>query len=322
MTELPALDPLTVWGGCGAVADLGGPVHHVDFGGPEHGPRIVLVHGLGGSHLNWALAARGLAERARVWALDLPGFGRSEPGTRSAAIRANVAALERFVREVVGAPAILVGNSMGGMISIQLAARAPDAISGLVLVDPALPMARPLRLDPMVALRFALFALPGVGLRTIARRRARIGSRATVVEALRMCGLDTDAVPSELLDQSAALVDGRRDVAGMDRAFIDAARSLLAVNADPRGYRATMAAVQAPVLLLHGERDRLVPVSAARDAARRNPRWRAEFWADAGHVPQLQMPERFTDLVLGWLDTDGAPAARAASASGDARRAS
>lgn len=313
MTDSPDPDPLSVWGGRGAVADLGGPVHHVDFGGPEDGPRVVLVHGLGGSHLNWALAGRGLTDRARVRALDLPGFGLSEPGGRSSAIRANVAVLERFVREVVGAPAVVVGNSMGGMISTLLAARAPDAVSGLVLVNPALPMARPRRIDPLVALRFAVFALPGVGLRAIARRRARVGSRATVVETLRLCGVDTDAVPPQLLDQSAAQLDGRRDVAGMDRAFVSAARSLLAVNADPRRYRAAMAAVDVPVLLLHGERDRLVPVDAARDAARRHPRWRTEIWPDAGHVPQLQMPERFSELVLDWLDSDGAPAARAAA---------
>lgn len=314
-------DPLSVWGGRGAVADLGGPVHHVDFGGPEDGPRVVLVHGLGGSHLNWALAGRGLTDRARVWALDLPGFGLSEPGGRSSAIRANVAVLERFVREVVGAPAILVGNSMGGMISITLAARAPDAVSGLVLVNPALPLARPRRIDPLVALRFAVFALPGVGARSIAGRRSKVGSRATVVETLRLCGVDTDAVPPELLDQSAAQVDGRRDVAGMDRALVSAARSLIAVNANSRRYRATMQDIEAPVLLLHGERDRLVPVAAARDTARRQPRWRTEIWPDAGHVPQLQMPERFTTLVLDWLDTDGAPAARTASGTATAEDA-
>src|SRR3712207_7158632 len=58
--------------------DLDGPVHHVDFGGREDGPIVVLVHGLGGSHLNWDLFAPLLTPHARVHALDLPGFGRSE----------------------------------------------------------------------------------------------------------------------------------------------------------------------------------------------------------------------------------------------------
>ena len=57
-------------------------MHYVDFGGPDDGPTIVLVHGLGGSHLNWDLLAPRLTPHARVLALDLPGFGRSEPGDR------------------------------------------------------------------------------------------------------------------------------------------------------------------------------------------------------------------------------------------------
>ena len=88
------------WGGAGRVApqrgdggmsetqapgssrtvELGGPVHYVDYGGNADGPVVVLVHGLGGSHLNWDLLAPHLTPHARVVALDLPGFGRSEPG--------------------------------------------------------------------------------------------------------------------------------------------------------------------------------------------------------------------------------------------------
>jgi pimeloyl-ACP methyl ester carboxylesterase len=167
-----------------------------------------------------------------------------------------------------------------------------------------------------VALRFALFALPGVGARSIALRRRRLGSRAVVEQTLQMCGVDLEQVPAALIDQSVALVDGRQDVAAMDRAFVSAARSLLTVNADPRRYRAAMDAIGVPVLLLHGEQDRLVPVAAARDAARRHPRWRTVIWPDTGHVPQIQVPERFVDLVLGWLDTDGAAAADRAAAPG------
>jgi pimeloyl-ACP methyl ester carboxylesterase len=49
--------PLVAWGGVGRTADLGGAVHYVDFGGAAGAPRVVLVHGLGGSHLNWCLLA-------------------------------------------------------------------------------------------------------------------------------------------------------------------------------------------------------------------------------------------------------------------------
>jgi pimeloyl-ACP methyl ester carboxylesterase len=118
---------------------------------------------------------------------------------------------------------------------------------------------------------------------------------------LELCGVDPDAVPPELVDRSVALVDERRDVAGMDRAFLTAARSLLGILLDPRRYRSAMARVTAPVLLVQGDVDRLVPVDAARETARLNPGWRYEELAGVGHVPQLQVPDRLAGLVLGWL---------------------
>ena len=141
--------------GRSATADLGGPVHHVDYGGNPDGPVVVLVHGLGGSHLNWDLLAPQLTGSARVRALDLPGFGRSEPGGRRASVPANVAVLGRFLDEVVGEPAVLVGNSMGGMISILTTAERPDAVRGLALLDPSFP-GPPRALDPLDAAMFAL----------------------------------------------------------------------------------------------------------------------------------------------------------------------
>src|SRR6478609_8108928 len=67
----------------------------------------------------------------RVVALDLPGFGRSEPGERPGSVPANVAVLARFLEQEIGEPVVLVGNSMGGMISILLTGERPDLVSGL-----------------------------------------------------------------------------------------------------------------------------------------------------------------------------------------------
>ena len=286
--------------------DLDGPVHYVDFGGPEAAPTVVLVHGLGGSHLNWDLFAPLLTPHVRVLALDLPGFGRSEPGHRLATVHNNVQVLDRFVREVAGAPVVLVGNSMGGMISILQASRAPETVSGLVLLDPAIPGPRR-KLDGRVALNFAVFAVPGVGERFLALRRRRTTPLATVRETLLLCGVDPDTVPAHLIDRSVALVEQRQDVAGMDRAFLTAARSLLLLLVDPRRLRRAMASIDVPVLLVHGDQDRLVPVAAARDAALRHPGWRYVELAGVGHVPQLQVPERLAGDVLGWLE-EAAPA--------------
>jgi pimeloyl-ACP methyl ester carboxylesterase len=282
--------------------DLGGRVHYVDFGGPDDGPTVVLVHGLGGSHLNWDLFAPLIKDRARVLALDLPGFGRSEPGGRRTSVQENVKVLDRFLTEVAGVPVVLVGNSMGGMISILETAGSPEKVSGLVLLDAAVPGPRR-ALDPLVAVMFALYSIPLLGERVMAMRRKRSTPLRQVRDVLRLCGIDPDDLPAEMIDRSVALIESREDVPGMDKAFISAARSLVLLLADPRRYRQAMASITAPVLMVQGDKDRLVPVAAARDTSRRNPTWRYLELAGVGHVPQLQKPKELAQEFLSWLDS-------------------
>ncbi len=281
--------------------DLGGEVHYVDFGGPDGGPTVVLVHGLGGSHLNWDLFAPLLRPYARVLALDLPGFGRSEPGDRRTTVHDNVQVLDRFLTEVAGTPAVLVGNSMGGMISILQAAAAPTTVNGLVLLDAAVPGPRR-ALDPLVAVTFAAYAIPTVGERFLSMRRKRSTPLRQVRDMLRLCGVDPDALPAHTVERSLALIEQRQDVPGMDKAFLSAARSLLRLLADPRSYRKAMASIRVPVLMVQGDEDRLVPVTAARDVAGRHPDWRYLELPGVGHVPQLQVPDELAAEVLRWLD--------------------
>ncbi len=290
--------------------DLGGPVHYVDFGGPDDAPTVVLVHGLGGSHLNWDLFAPLLRDHARVLALDLPGFGRSEPGDRRTTVHDNVKVLDRFLTEVAGTPAVLVGNSMGGMISILQTAASPRSVSGLVLLDAAVPGPRR-ALDPLVAVTFAVYAIPLVGERFLALRRKRSTPLRQVRDMLRLCGVDPDALPSHTIDRSIDLIERREDVAAMDKAFLSAARSLLRLLLlDPGRYRTAMASIGVPVLMVQGDEDRLVPVTAARDIAVRHPEWRYLELPGVGHVPQLQVPETLAENVLAWLgETAGARAA-------------
>jgi len=295
--------------GTSRTVDLGGPVHYVDFGGPDGAPTVVLAHGLGGSHLNWDLFAPLIRDRARVLALDLPGFGRSEPGGRRTTVNDNVAVLDRFLTEVAGTPAVLVGNSMGGMISILETAASPQSVNGLVLLDAAVPGPRR-ALDPLVAFTFAVYAIPMVGERFLALRRKRSTPLRQVRDMLRLCGVDPDALPPETIERSLDLIGRREDVPAMDKAFLSAARSLLRILVDPRRYRAAMASITVPVLMVQGDQDRLVPVVAARDIAERHPGWRYLELPGVGHVPQLQVPEKVAGEFLAWLDeTAGARAA-------------
>ncbi len=313
-TRSTASARLANWGGVSRTADLGGPVHYVDFGGPAGAPRVVLVHGLGGSHLNWCLLGPRLVTDARVLAVDLVGFGLTHAQGRATTVRANAAMLDRFVREIAGAPAILVGNSMGGMVSVIQAVAHPDAVAGLVLIDPVLPLARGARPDRLVAATFLLYALPRVGERYLARRRATLTPRQIVQEVLNLCCAAPERVPEDLVEASVALTEERAAVGGADTAFLSAARSLLRMSARRRRYWAAMRALGSPVLLMSGEKDRLVSINAAREAAARNPDWRFEVVPDVGHVPQLEKPDAVADLILDWLGREGVAAARGAAA--------
>jgi pimeloyl-ACP methyl ester carboxylesterase len=290
-------------------ADLDGRVHWVDHGGPSGGPLLVCVHGLGGSHVNWLAVAPLLTPTCRVVALDLAGFGYTRGDGRPTSVRANRELLHRFVTEVVGGPAILVGNSMGGLISAFEAATYPQDVAGLVLIDPALPPDLRTRPDPLAAAMFAAYFTPGIGKALISRRRQHRTAEQLAMDALRLCCAHPARVPQEVIEAHVELARSRSYYAELEAEFVLATRSLLWTLARRRQYNAMLRRIVAAVLLIHGEKDRLVSVTSARAAARANPEWRYEEIEDAGHVPQLEVPQRTANLILDWLVSQGAPAA-------------
>lgn len=289
--------------------DLDGPTHYVDFGGPAGAPPLVAVHGLGGSHANWLAVGPMLATTHRVYAIDLAGHGLTQPDHRPTDVHANQRLLDRFLREVTGTPAILMGNSMGGMITILQASTHPDTVSAAVLIDPALPSPRSHRPDRQVALTFLGYAVPGVGSTMLSRRRRRLTAEQQVQQVLDLCCVDASRVPPEVVQRAVELVGHRSSFTGLERAFLDAARSLLLTLVRRRSYEERMRALDVPVLLLQGERDRLVSAAAARAAAARNPDWRLVIHPDLGHTPQLEGPEWTVEEIVSWAASVGAPAA-------------
>jgi pimeloyl-ACP methyl ester carboxylesterase len=289
--------------------DLGGPVHYVDHGGPADGPLLVCVHGLGGSLVNWAAVAPRLTGTVRLVALDLAGFGRTRAVGRSASVISNQRLLHRFLTEVVARPAILVGNSMGGMITTLQAHAHPETVAGAVLIDPALPIVIRARPDPLVTAMFAMYAVPPVGRAALRARRDRSTPEQAAMEVLRLCCVDPGRVPPEVIEQHVAVARLRRSYHEVDDAMLDAARSLMRVLAQRRRHVNMLAGMAGPVLLLHGDKDRLVSVASARATARVNPSWRFEVAEDVGHVPQLEVPDWTAARILDWLVTAGADAA-------------
>jgi pimeloyl-ACP methyl ester carboxylesterase len=293
-------------------ADVDGPVHYLDWDGPEGAPVLVLVHGLGGSVVNWATVAPHLARAYRVVAIDLAGFGRTQTHGRDVSVSANTRLLGRFVDAVIGHPVVLVGNSMGGLISVLLAHERPDLVAGLVLIDPALPVGPLARPDPLVTLTFGAYAIPAVGRIVTSRRRAFLSAEAQALAVLRLCCVDPGRVPEDVVDLHLQLARERDAYPDVDAELVVAARSLVFVLARRGEIDRVMHDLAVPVLLLHGDRDRLVPIRAARRVAEANPAWRFEVAHDIGHVPQLEAPEWTLGHVLGWLADEGAVAALAA----------
>jgi len=284
--------------------DLGVPVHYVDHGGPADGPLLVLVHGLGGSLVNWAALAPLLTPTCRVLALDLIGFGHTQAGAHSTSVTANQQMLQRFLSRVAGGPVTLVGNSMGGMITILQAARHPESVTGLVLIDPALPVKVGQQPDALVSAGFGMYAVPHLG-RAMLRARRRVRSpEQLAMDILRLCCVDPSRLPPDVLEQHLEMARARRAYPDLDEHFLGAARSLMSMLARRSSFLAAMKGIRVPVLLLHGEKDRLVTIGASRAVAGANPSWRFEVAQDVGHVPQLEVPDWTAGRILDWLATD------------------
>src|ERR1700676_1147710 len=205
------------WGARGYVTPLDGPVHWIEFsqspGGAKdiepQAPPIVFVHGLGGSHLNWCLIGPQLAAGRRAVALDLHGFGLT-PGTRAnSTVQDNARLLDRFVREVTGTPVILVGNSMGGRISLLHTAAAPDTVAGLVLIDPALPLPRQAP-DWQVAGSFLMYSIPGLGELYLKLAQSRQTPQLAVRRLTELCFADPARADPAMQTASIALAAERQ----------------------------------------------------------------------------------------------------------------
>jgi pimeloyl-ACP methyl ester carboxylesterase len=297
--------------------DIDGPVRYLDFGGPPRGPLIVAVHGLSGSAMNWLALAPLLTEHYRVLALDLAGHGLTQSAGRGTDVVANRALLHRFCQAESPVPVILMGNSMGGMISLLEASAAPDSVAGLILVDPALPFV-PARPDLTVAAMFTLGGMPIVGNAVLGRVRSLPPERIVAV-VLSLCCADPSRVLPEVVAQHADVARQRASFADVGSDLASATRSVIAtagLGGGAHAYRQGIRAITMPVLLLHGEHDRLVPVSAARAAARAHPSWSLVVLPDAGHVPQLEVPHECAEAILAWLAGPGRIAAEAAAPGG------
>ncbi|WP_116452576.1 alpha/beta fold hydrolase [Blastococcus litoris] len=285
-----------------------GPVDGAD--GPRE--RALYVHGLGGASTNWTDLAALLAVRFDGWAVDLPGFGRSQPPPRGRySIRGHVRAVVDVLEHVVarpgeahGRPVHLLGNSLGGLVSLLVASRRPDLVATLTLVSPAMPV---YRVPPAFSRALLLLLVPGVP-SLAARRMGAITPEESVRAMVRMCFGEPRKVPPERIEQAVQEMRERSEQPWADHALTRSMRGLITSYLRVGAANAWRAArtLRMPTLVLWGDRDKLVDPAMAPRLAAAVPDARLEVLERVGHVAMLEAPEATARAVLGLVETTAA----------------
>ena len=263
---------------------------------------MVLVHGLGGSHFNWVEVADDLAANHRVVAPDLAGFGITPRSGKKATIGRNRRLIDEFIDGMgFTSPVTLVGNSMGGLIAMMEAAEAPEKVAALVLVTPALPPARPVKVTRHALMRLVLPIMPVVGPALARRYRDALPLEQQVDDTLEMLCVDAARVSADARDTMLEMARRRVDMEWAIPAFVEASRSIVLFFAMRRRFWSVVDRIACPVLVVQGEHDVIVPPQAARQLQRRRPDFSFEFFSDAGHIPHIETPSEFVAVAERFL---------------------
>ena len=274
------------------------PLHLERFG--EAGPPMVLVHGVGSSHVHWLAVAPKLAAGHRVFVPDLPGFGLTPVAGRQTDLRGYRKFLGEFLR-TLGEPAVVVGNSMGALLGIQAAVDHPKRVRALVLVAPPAPRPLLTPLEPKLAVLLSAYAWPGLGEVTRGLWVKTQGPEGLVRSVLESCLAAPERTPPEVL-RAALTVEAERTAHDDEvHVFLSAYRSTWRYLLNGRRFDRLVQDVRAPALILHGTRDKLVPATVVSRFRRLRPDWTHRELPGLGHMPQVEDPRGFVALVRRWL---------------------
>jgi pimeloyl-ACP methyl ester carboxylesterase len=252
-------------------------------------PPLVLIHGLAASLESWQYNLDALARRHRTVALDVVWFGKSDKPAREITGDYFAEFIAGFM-DAVGEPtAVLVGNSMGGMIAVKTALQHPSRVAGLVLVNSA-------GFGPELAWWLRLRTL--VPTSKILRPSLR-----TYRYAVRQLVYDPRVVSDDLVQVFV-------EMANQPRA-LDTHRRVLKSGADWRGIkpralkeiRDAAHAIRVPTLIIWGKQDRIVPVAHAEIARQSIPNAKLHIFDRCGHVPMIEKPDEFNALVTEFVSS-------------------
>jgi pimeloyl-ACP methyl ester carboxylesterase len=269
-------------------------VHHAQGG---RGSPVVFIHGLGSSgYIEWRYNLDKASERHRVYAPDLPGFGRSEKPRARYGIPYFARFVERYMQGRGLRSAAIVGTSMGGRIALELALEQPNLVRKLVLIN-SLGLGR-----PKVQVTYGLVTLPRIGealmkvtgnaLRWAPPRMIRrVAARFTGSSANLEATMD-DAYLGNLREMYAA--------EGFHGAYLATVRSLVSPRAVMGGeydVSKRLNELKIPVQLIWGADDPLFPVAHAARAHSLIKKSRLAVIEGAGHTPQVERPEEFNRVL-------------------------
>jgi pimeloyl-ACP methyl ester carboxylesterase len=248
---------------------------------------VLLIHGLGDEADSWRRVIPALAGDARVVALDLPGFGRSESRARvgvSACVRAVLGLLDALS---IGR-AVFVGSSLGAVVAEIAAFRAPGRCAGLVLVDGGLPGLK----SSANAWKGAVPIFGSRGYRSLR------GRPEAAYRSLGPYYNDLESLPEEDRAFLGRRVEARVESRSQERAYFRLFRSLALWMTRSAFFARGLRSFTGPALIAWGERDRIVDPSSAEAIASFAPKGRARFIPGAGHLPQQERPDFLSELIL------------------------
>jgi pimeloyl-ACP methyl ester carboxylesterase len=243
---------------------------------------MVLLHGAGDNALDWRWVMPTLAASHRVYAPDLPG----SPDSARPAADYSPAFFERFVAAFVDAldigRATFVGNSLGGLIALQLALSEPERAGALVLVDSA-------GFGRAVNPAFTSVNVPCLGEAAIPLWRTPAGAYQRAWARAMLLFARPGRVPREWLREQRRLAQVPN--------YLEAHLTALRSQVSPGGQREVLIdrlpSLKPPTLVVWGARDRVFPKSQAREAVSRLREGSLALIPDCGHMPHLECPDRF-----------------------------
>ena len=254
--------------------------------GPPDAPPVLLLHGIGRSLEDWLPQHPLLAADHRVISLDLPGFGLSQRFPERTTL-ATLAAGAWATLDALGEtrPVHLMGNSLGGAVSMRMLADAPARVSTLTLVNSA-------GFGREVTFALRILAIPVLGRRLLARIDPRAVRR---IEASLFA--DRAHVTAERVE-TALRIARQPDFAPV---YLETARALGSFRGISPRWRTELLSRVAehprPTLVVWGESDPILPAAHLAAAQALLPHARTHLFPDTGHMPQVERPAEFHALV-------------------------